>query len=55
MQPVLGISVFFTLSALMYGEWENLKISKEINEKVSATSDVVVETADIVEETNTII
>ena len=52
LKPTLGIFVSVILFALMYGEWMNLQISKEINEKVSTTSVVVEETNTIVKEIN---
>jgi spore germination cell wall hydrolase CwlJ-like protein len=51
-KPALGIFVSVILIALMYGEFKNLQISKEIKEKVITTSDVVVETNNIVKEIN---
>ena len=52
LKPTLGIFVSVILFALMYGEWMNLQISKEINEKVSTTSVVVEETNTIIKEIN---
>jgi len=49
-KTALGISISIVLITLMYGEWMNLQISKEINVKVSATSDIVEETNEIVKE-----